>query len=188
MSNIYAKLAEARKQFHSLKLKKSGKNKFAGYSYFELSDFIIPGMDCLRDHGLVPVVSFGIDVATMTLHSTEDDSTIVVHCPNSEAHLKGCHPIQNAGAVQTYQRRYLWMAALEIVEHDAVDAAEPRKAPAKDESGPATPEQKAKIKELAKEKKLSPRRMSWLKNNAKTITFNQAGTILKEAAEQELQE
>ncbi len=26
------------------------------------------------------------------------------------------------GAVETYQRRYLWVAALEIVEHDALDA------------------------------------------------------------------
>jgi hypothetical protein len=27
------------------------------------------------------------------------------------------------GAVQTYIRRYLWVAALEIVEHDVVDAS-----------------------------------------------------------------
>jgi hypothetical protein len=41
----------------------------------------------------------------------------------SEAALKGCHPVQNLGAVQTYIRRYLWVAALEIVEHDAVDSS-----------------------------------------------------------------
>jgi hypothetical protein len=38
------------------------------------------------------------------------------------AALKGCHEVQNIGAVETYQRRYLWVAALEIVEHDALDA------------------------------------------------------------------
>jgi hypothetical protein len=38
------------------------------------------------------------------------------------AQLKGCHEVQNIGAVETYQRRYLWVAALEIVEHDALDA------------------------------------------------------------------
>ena len=36
--------------------------------------------------------------------------------------MKGCHVVQNIGAVETYQRRYLWCAALEIVEHDALDA------------------------------------------------------------------
>jgi hypothetical protein len=45
----------------------------------------------------------------------------------SEAALKGCHPVQNLGAVETYIRRYLWVIALEIVEHDAVDSSEPIK-------------------------------------------------------------
>jgi hypothetical protein len=49
------------------------------------------------------------------------------------AALKGCHEVQNIGAVETYQRRYLWVAALEIVEHDALDSSEPLK-PAKEES------------------------------------------------------
>jgi hypothetical protein len=38
------------------------------------------------------------------------------------AALKGCHEVQNIGAVETYQRRYLWVTAMEIVEHDALDA------------------------------------------------------------------
>ena len=41
----------------------------------------------------------------------------------AEANLKGTHPIQNLGAVETYQRRYLWMTAMEIVEHDILDAS-----------------------------------------------------------------
>jgi hypothetical protein len=40
------------------------------------------------------------------------------------AALKGCHEVQNIGAVETYQRRYLWVTALEIVEHDALDSSE----------------------------------------------------------------
>jgi hypothetical protein len=38
------------------------------------------------------------------------------------AALKGCHEVQNVGAVETYQRRYLWVTAMEIVEHDVLDA------------------------------------------------------------------
>ena len=34
-------------------------------------------------------------------------------------------PIQNLGAVETYNRRYLWMAAMEIVEHDILAASKP---------------------------------------------------------------
>jgi hypothetical protein len=40
----------------------------------------------------------------------------------STAALKGCHEVQNLGAVQTYIRRYLWVTAMEIVEHDALEA------------------------------------------------------------------
>jgi hypothetical protein len=47
---------------------------------------------------------------------------ITLYSPMGSANLKGCHEVQNIGAVETYQRRYLWVAALEIVEHDALDA------------------------------------------------------------------
>ena len=49
----------------------------------------------------------------------------------SSAALKGCHEVQNLGAVQTYLRRYLWVTAMEIVEHDALDSSEPLKPEAK---------------------------------------------------------
>jgi hypothetical protein len=45
----------------------------------------------------------------------------------ADANLKGCHPIQNLGAVETYTRRYLWVTAMEIVEHDALDSSAPLK-------------------------------------------------------------
>jgi hypothetical protein len=50
------------------------------------------------------------------------DEYIPFESPMGSAALKGCHEVQNIGAVETYQRRYLWVAALEIVEHDALDA------------------------------------------------------------------
>jgi hypothetical protein len=43
-------------------------------------------------------------------------------CPMAEAHLKGCHPVQNLGASITYITRYLLVMALAICEHDALDA------------------------------------------------------------------
>jgi hypothetical protein len=49
----------------------------------------------------------------------------------SSAALKGCHDVQNLGAVQTYLRRYLWTNAFEIVEHDALDATTGGVEPAK---------------------------------------------------------
>ena len=42
----------------------------------------------------------------------------------ASAQLKGVHEIQNLGAVETYQRRYLYMVAFEIVEADVLDAVQ----------------------------------------------------------------
>lgn len=122
---VYAKLNKARSEFHRLKLKKTGLNKFAGYSYFELSDFLIPALEVFKENGLCAFISFGSDLATMTITDVEDGSFIALTSPMAEAQLKGCHPIQNLGAVETYTRRYLWVAALEIVEHDALDSSQP---------------------------------------------------------------
>lgn len=120
--SIYAKLNAARADFHKMELKKSGKNTFANYSYFELGDFVIPAMAVLSDNGLCAYVSFTADLATMVIAETEGDGFITITSPMGGAELKGCHEVQNIGAVETYQRRYLWQAALEIVEHDALDA------------------------------------------------------------------
>jgi hypothetical protein len=121
--SIYKKLSDAREHFHALELKKTGHNKFAGYKYFELGDFLIPALNVLKIYGIVSVISFGKEIATMRLIDIDrPDNFIEITSPMSSAALKGAHDIQNLGAVQTYLRRYLWVAALEIVEHDALDA------------------------------------------------------------------
>lgn len=123
--NVYQKLNAARDQFHATQIKKTGHNKFAGYDYFELADFIVPALRIFKECGLVGVVAYGKDEATLTIINIEQpDDRIVITSPMSEANLKGCHPVQNLGAVQTYLRRYLWVAALEIVEHDGLNATQ----------------------------------------------------------------
>jgi hypothetical protein len=121
--NVYQKLNEARAKFHQSQLKKSGHNKFANYYYFELGDFVIPALQIFKEVGLTSIISFGKETADMRIvNNDKPDEVIVIETPMSTAALKGCHEVQNLGAVQTYLRRYLWVAALEIVEHDALDA------------------------------------------------------------------
>lgn len=126
--NVYQKLNAARDLFHKASLKKSGHNKFAGYSYFELSDFVVPALSIFSTVGLTSVISFSADTAIMRIINVEKpEESIEITSPMAEANLKGCHPIQNLGAVQSYIRRYLWVTALEIIEHDALDSSEPLK-------------------------------------------------------------
>ena len=122
---VHKKLMQARILLQSIDMKKSGLNKFAGYSYFELGDFIPHVQKIFNNLGLCGVVSYAQDYASLTITDVDDGTVIVLTSPMAEANLKGAHPIQNLGAVESYQRRYLWMTAMEIVEHDIIDSGPP---------------------------------------------------------------
>ena len=130
--NIYQRLLNARLELQSSDLKKTGNNKFAGYKYFELGDFLPAVQKIFNSQGLLGVVSYGREDASLTIINIDNpEERIVIGTPMSSAALKGAHEIQNLGAVQTYLRRYLWVTAMEIVEHDALDSSEPLKPEAK---------------------------------------------------------
>jgi hypothetical protein len=106
----------------------------------------------------VSVISFGKEIATMKLIDIDKPNDFIeITSPMSSAALKGVHEIQNLGAVQTYLRRYLWVAALEIVEHDALDSSEPTKekkviiTPAQGIADSLSPEDRQYLQELAME-------------------------------------
>ena len=119
---IHKKLMQARIELQRKELNKSGHNKFANYKYFELSDFLNEIQQIFNNLNLCSVVSFSKEYATLTIFDCDSDESIVFTSPMADANLKGTHPIQNLGAVETYSRRYLYVTALEIVEHDALDA------------------------------------------------------------------
>jgi len=121
--NIYEKLSEARIRLQEMNLRKSGKNKFAGFSYYELSDFIPTINKLFNELKLFSIFSVKSDIATLEVVNTEnpdEDVSFTSHVASVD--LKGCTAIQGVGAAHTYLKRYLYMNALEIVEHDALDA------------------------------------------------------------------
>ena len=125
--SVHSKLMDARIRLQNTELKKTGHNKFAGYYYFELGDFLPQVQEIFHQVGLCGYISFDTTIATLTVVDFEDNSQITITSPMVEANLKGAHPIQNLGAVETYTRRYLWVSAMEIVEHDALDSSAPIK-------------------------------------------------------------
>jgi hypothetical protein len=137
---VYKKLSDARIKLQRTELTKSGHNKFAGYKYFELGDFLPAVQSIFNEVGLIDAISFTEDLATMVVYDVDDGSSVTFTSPMGTANLKGCHEVQNIGAVETYQRRYLYVTALSIVEHDALDAV----------TGSQPVEVKPVVKEVAK--------------------------------------
>jgi len=138
--NIYEKLQQVRVALQEKNIKKSGKNAFSGYDYFDLPDFLPETQRLCLEYKLFPQVSFSQDLATLTVTDIDKpEDTIVFTSPMSTAALKGCHEVQNLGAVETYIRRYLYMAALELTEGDTLDKTHDAKAEIKPKPEPTKP-------------------------------------------------
>ena len=73
------------------------------------------------------VVRYSSELATLTIYDCEKDESIEFTSPMVQKALPSGTEIQNLGAIQTYQRRYLYLTALEIVEDDLVDSIPPEK-------------------------------------------------------------
>ncbi|MBO7713793.1 MAG: ERF family protein [Methanobrevibacter sp.] len=118
---IFEKLNEARLRFQNAGIQKSGKNAYAGYTYYELSD-ILPAVNKLANElKFCCVVNFENEIARLDFCDLEKDEKITFTSPMSTASLKGCHEVQNLGAVETYIKRYLYQNCFEIVESDVLD-------------------------------------------------------------------
>lgn len=143
-TSVHKKLMQARSEFHATSLKKTGFNAFSNYKYFEMHDFLPTILKIFNEKNLCGVVSFGIDIAALTITDIDDGSQIIIESPMSTAKLKACHEVQNLGAVETYIRRYLWSTAIELVENDIIDSGVAKE---DEESGKL---KESKIKELEK--------------------------------------
>ena len=120
--NVYQKLQLARVELQKLNIKKSGKNEYAKFSYFELADFLPPLTEIFNNIGLTSNFSIELDTAKLTIINIEKpEETILFVSPIADAQLKGCTPIQSIGAVHTYMKRYLYLNALEITAEDYID-------------------------------------------------------------------
>lgn len=132
--SIYAKLLHCRSELRNLDIKKSGYNSYSNFSYYELKDFLGPIMDLCLAYNIFTEISFNNEIATLTITNIDKtEEKVIFTSPMSSAKLTACHEIQNLGAVETYERRYLYITAFEIIEPDVLDATS-----GKDKAAPKT--------------------------------------------------
>ena len=155
MDNIYLKLATARMEVQKQCTKKSGHNKFAGFDYFELKDFLTIATTELAKVGLVALFNIeqktnqqGVVEEKPKLTITDGTNDIVFVTPSADVNVKNANEIQNLGSKHTYLKRYLYMNALELSEADGVDATIGKEEPKKTKVTLATKNQIEMIKKL----------------------------------------
>lgn len=121
--NIYEKIQKVKKGILESNLKKTGENKYAGFKYYELADFLPTLINLCEENKLYTKITFDNEVARLVIKNAEKSDEIEEYTsPMRNLELKGCNQIQALGGVETYQRRYLYMSAFDIVENDMFDA------------------------------------------------------------------
>jgi len=128
---IHARMAAIKAELSEIKIPKSGHNRFAGFKYHELSDFLMEINKLNQKHGVNDVIN--IDKAnnqcSLTLYNVDDSKDYaIITTPYEDAEMLGKNgtpskvdKIQRMGSTVTYNRRYLYMTAYNIQENDGVD-------------------------------------------------------------------
>jgi hypothetical protein len=131
--NIYQKLIKARVELQDMKLRKTGKNDYSHYDYYELGDFLPAVNKLCEKHEIITrfnIIQNGVEKAILTLYNaSEPKEKIDFVAPTAEVEIGkkkdgtgGAEPIQNLGGKITYMRRYMLMTAFEMVESDMIDS------------------------------------------------------------------
>lgn len=157
--NVYQKLLNARDKFLKEGVEKSGKNMHMEFKYFELEDIVPPATRIFKEEGLIALVNFTCDEATLTIINTENPDELIdftapfnqIQPIISNTGKKATNEMQALGSSITYMRRYLYMIALDICEADEIDAGLGAPIPAQKtyKAPPSEKERKDIAKELA---------------------------------------
>ena len=122
--NIYSKINTIKTELSKTELKKTGHNKHLNFKYHELSDFLGAITRLNQENGVHENITMNNDIATLTLTNVDKPSEqVTITIPFVMADMQPKNDgIQKLGASLTYLRRYLYVQAYAITEHEIVDA------------------------------------------------------------------
>ena len=121
--SIYRKLAAAREEFLAAGIKKTGKNMQLKSMYFTLDDIVPLAMPIFHKHGLMPLTSFSVDTASLTVIDMDNPESVIPFTIPIREYLGNAAvtPVQAMGATVSYYRRFLYQVCLDIVEVDEME-------------------------------------------------------------------
>ena len=119
------KLLEARIKFAQANVNKTGKGVIDGneYTFYTLNDIIPTKNNIFKELGMVDIITYNNQEAKLELFDTDDLKESITFTSPMPSDLRSVNPNQMMaiGGCQTYQRRYLYVTALDISEPDHVE-------------------------------------------------------------------
>lgn len=120
-------IIQIRVELQNSKIKKSGRNRFAGFDYYELADFLPKLNELMLKAGIND--RYTIDENYAKLELIKDDErqeyTIpfkIFPTPLNKSGQPSMQDIQYLGALNTYYKRYLYLNAFGITDGEVIDS------------------------------------------------------------------
>ena len=127
MKSLNDSIISIRVSLQNLKLKKSGKNKFAGIEYFELADFLPALNELMLKENINDQFTIENDMAILVLRKGEESQEYkmpfkIFDTPLNKNGQPSMQDIQYLGALNTYYKRYLYLNAFGITDGEIIDS------------------------------------------------------------------
>lgn len=129
--NIYQKVQAVKCELQKSVDGKSGENKFAKFSYLQLTDFMPMLNELNNKYGLFTHFHIdttynqdGVKLEKAVLKIVDMDnvnSGLTYESETADAIVKGATAIQNLGSLHTYMRRYMYVEAYDLSVEDDLD-------------------------------------------------------------------
>ena len=153
------KINDGRSYFQQQDVKKSGKNKYQHFNYFELQDIIPIKNEICTKFKIADYFIFDIEKqnARLEIYDLEQDDqqepiTFQILVPEPQE-MNSTKRMQEIGALQTYSHRYLLLQFLDVTECDRIDATNTAKITSDNKTNKKI--QKSKMKKVEKTTSLS---------------------------------
>jgi hypothetical protein len=120
-------IIKIRVDLQNSKIRKSGKNKFAGFEYYELADFLPKLNELMLEAGINDRFTIDDNTARLELIKgvEKQEYTIpfkVFPTPLNKNGTPSMQDIQYLGALNTYYKRYLYLNAFGITDGEVIDS------------------------------------------------------------------
>ena len=125
--NLNESIASIKVKLQNSKLKKSGKNTFAGFEYFELADFLPRLNELMLEENINDQFTIEEDYAKLILIKGEERQEYkipfqIFDTPLNKNGSPSMQDIQYLGALNTYYKRYLYLNAFGITDGEVIDS------------------------------------------------------------------
>ena len=181
------RIISIRVKLQNSRLKKSGNNKFAGFDYFELADFLPRLNELMLEEGINDLFTIQDNEVSLTLLRGEEEQTykmpfINFSVPVNKSGQPSMQEIQYLGALNTYYKRYLYLNAFGITDGEVIDRMDNNELKEPKKDTPETKEVKASPKQITLIESLVadiPAMLKYYKvENIEDLTIEQASEII----------